>query len=73
MQNHLLRGCAKKLESNLKLKFDSLCFYLLLFRRESQFDSKLVSERAADRRGSRVLIRSRNLSTHCRTAVGFLF
>ena len=44
-----------------------------MFRREPQFDSKLVSERAADQRGSRVLIRSRNLSTHCQTAVGFLF
>jgi hypothetical protein len=28
-------------------------------------------ERAADQRGSRVLIRSRNLSTHCQMAVGF--
>jgi hypothetical protein len=46
---------------------------LLGYRRELQFESKSASERAADRRGSRVLIRSRNLSTHCQTAVGFLF
>lgn len=73
MQNHLLRGCAKKFESNLKLKFDSLCLYLLIFCREPQFDSKLVCERATVTwRGSRVLIRSQNLSTHCRTEVGFL-
>jgi hypothetical protein len=37
-------------------------------------ESKLKTaacERAADQRGSRVLIRSRNLSTHCQMAVGF--
>jgi len=37
------------------------------------YGGRAAYERAADQRGGWVLIRSRNLSTHCQTAVGFLF
>jgi hypothetical protein len=47
-------------------------FIRALFYSCDSFEIKPAAyERAADRRGSRVLICSRILSTHCRTAVGF--
>jgi hypothetical protein len=49
-------------------------FICALFYSCDLFEIKSAAcERAADRRGSWVLIRSRTLSTHCQTAVVFLF
>jgi hypothetical protein len=55
-------------------KFNCLTFivrFATLFDCESQFEFEPAAKRAALPRGGRVLIRSRDLSTHCRHGGGF--